>query len=99
MGAYQTLKTFFVYIVTNKHRTVFYTGFTGTIDLRMYQHKHKIFPGFTSQYNAHILVWYETFPNPNDGIVAEKRIKGWKREKKIALIRSKNPDFRDLTAE
>jgi putative endonuclease len=99
MNGYQASKTYFTYIVTNKYDTVLYTGFTGEINLRMYQHKYKIFPGFTAKYNAHKLVWYETFSDPNDGIAAEKRIKGWKRERKIALIKSKNPEFRDLMAD
>ncbi len=63
----------------------------------MFQHKNKIIKGFTSRYNINKLVYYDTFNTPLEAIVAEKKIKGWTRKKKIDLIKSMNPEFRDLS--
>lgn len=89
-------KTFYVYIATNKRNTVLYTGITSNLENRMWQHKNKIVKGFTSKYNVDKLVYYETFSNPSDAILAEKTIKGWVRQKKIDLIKKDNPEFRGL---
>lgn len=63
----------------------------------MFEHKNKIVKGFTEKYNVDKLVFYDTFDNPQEAIEAEKKIKGWLRIKKINLIKSKNPEFKDLT--
>ena len=76
---------YYVYILTNKNHTVLYTGVTGDIEKRIYEHKNKIVEGFTKKYNADKLVYYESFNNVIDAIEAEKTIKGWKRYKKINL--------------
>ncbi len=89
---------YFVYIMTNKSRTL-YAGVTNNLIRRVYEHKRKLVPGFTSKYNITRLVYYETFRNPYDAIVAEKRIKGWKREKKVKLIEETNPNWKDLSVE
>jgi putative endonuclease len=90
-------KYFHVYIMTNKRRGVLYTGFTGGLEARVYEHKHGVFPGFTRRYNLKKLVYYEQFDDPSDGIRREKQIKGWIRAKKIALIESMNPEWKDLS--
>ena len=90
-------KTYYVYIATNSRNTVLYTGVTSNLIGRIWQHKNKIIKGFTEKYNVCKLVYYESFNNPTDAIVAEKKIKGWVRKKKIELIKSKNPEFKDLS--
>lgn len=64
---------------------------------RLHQHKHRLLPGFTARYNIDQLLYYESFRYVNDAIGREKEIKGWRKEKKIALIRQFNPGFEDLT--
>ena len=64
---------------------------------RVCEHKAKAVPGFTAQYNCDRLVWHEAFSNANEAIAAEKRIKGWRRSKKVALIVQKNPSWSDLS--
>ena len=89
---------YFVYIMTNKSRTL-YTGVTNNLIRRVYEHKKKLVTGFTTKYNITRLIYYETFRNPYDAITAEKRIKGWKREKKVKLIEETNPNWKDLSVE
>jgi putative endonuclease len=62
----------------------------------VFQHKNKLAPGFTSRYNLARLVYYEEFVYPGAAINREKEIKGWRRNKKIQLIESMNPHWRDL---
>lgn len=64
-----------VYIMTNKSRTL-YTGVTNDLERRVYEHKHKLVPGFTSKYNITTPVWYETFEDVQQAIEGEKQIKG-----------------------
>jgi len=93
-------KRFFVYIMTNGPRShVLYTGITGKLMRRVFEHKHKVRAGFTSRYNLTRLVYYETFVYPDVAIAREKEIKGWRRSKKIGLIESMNPHWHDLAAE
>jgi len=88
-------KQFYVYIATNNSGTL-YTGVTNDLRRRIYEHKNKLIHGFTSRYNIDKLIFYETFNNPEEAISAEKKIKGWDRKKKIALIKTKNPKFKEL---
>ncbi|MDD2823335.1 MAG: GIY-YIG nuclease family protein [Candidatus Daviesbacteria bacterium] len=90
------MRSFFVYILTNKSNNVLYTGVTNNIQRRIHEHKIKLIPSFTHKYNLNKLVYYEEFTDVNDAISAEKRIKGWLRIKKIKLIESKNPNWDDL---
>jgi putative endonuclease len=92
------MKEYFVYIMTNKSRTL-YTGVTGNIEGRVYQHKHGQGSTFTSKYNIDQLVYYETFSNILDALTREKQIKGRLRVKKIASIESMNPGREDLSAD
>jgi putative endonuclease len=85
-----------VYIVSSRSG-VLYIGMTNNLERRMYEHKHKLIPGFTAKYNVNRLVYFEAFERPIDAIRAEKRIKGWTRAKKIALIESNNRQWKDLS--
>jgi len=90
------MKEYYVYIMTSKSRTL-YTGVTNNLEKRVNQHKRKIFKGFSEKYNINILVYYETYSDIMDAIAREKELKGWKRNKKIALIESLNPKWKDLS--
>ncbi|MFZ1929760.1 MAG: GIY-YIG nuclease family protein [Candidatus Sulfotelmatobacter sp.] len=90
-------RQFFVYIMTNGPKSaVLYAGVTGNLPHRVWQHKSKFIPGFTSRYNLIQLVYYERFCYPDAAIAREKEIKGWRRSKKIKLIESMNPHWEDL---
>ncbi len=91
-------KTYWVYIMTNKSRTL-YTGMTNDLARRVYEHKHKLVPGFTARYNMTKLVYYEVFDDVNAAISREKQIKGWLRIRKMRLIESANPAWKDLSEE
>ena len=91
-------KEYYVYIMTNKSRTL-YTGVTNNLMRRVHEHKNKLVPGFTSKYNIQFLVYYEAGNDINAAIAREKQIKGWLRSKKIALIDSMNPQWKDLSVE
>jgi putative endonuclease len=78
---------------------VLYTGVTNDIQRRVTQHREKQVPGFSSRYNVQELVYLEPFGDIRLAIAREKQIKGWLRVKKIALIESLNPGWRDLSAE
>ncbi len=92
-------KQFYVYIMTNRPRShVLYTGITGNLPRRVFEHKNKLVAGFTSRYNLTRLVYYESFAYPYAAIDREKEIKGWRRSKKIRLIESMNPHWYDLAA-
>ncbi|OGE14612.1 hypothetical protein A3F00_04325 [Candidatus Daviesbacteria bacterium RIFCSPHIGHO2_12_FULL_37_11] len=86
----------YIYIITNKVNTVFYTGVTNNLIKRVYQHRNKLGDGFTSKYNIDKLVYYEIFEDIEEAIKREKQIKNWHREWKLNLIKKSNPDFRDM---
>ena len=92
-------KHYYVYILTNKNDNVLYTGFTNNIYSRISQHKLKLIKGFSSKYNCNKLVYYEFFNDVKLAISREKEIKKWRREKKIDLINTLNPEWRDLSEE
>lgn len=90
-------RRFSVYIMTNRPRShTLYTGITGDLPRRVFQHKNKLIPGFTSRYNLTRLVYYEEFVYPDAAINREKEIKAWRRSKKTRLIESINPKWDDL---
>ena len=91
-----TMKQYYVYILTNKHNNVLYTGVTGNLFERVQQHKSKSIEGFTKRYNVTKLVYYEAFDDPSSAILREKQIKGGSRKKKIDLIESTNVEWKDL---
>jgi putative endonuclease len=84
--------------MTNKSRTL-YTGVTNDLMRRVYEHKNKLIKGFTSRYNIQYLVYYESTSNVYSALEREKQIKGWLRKKKIAVIDSVNPEWKDLSEE
>jgi putative endonuclease len=86
----------YTYILTNKRNTVLYTGVTSDLIKRIYEHKQKLVEGFTKKYNVDKLVYYDIFEDIENAIIREKQIKGWIRKKKIELIDSVNPDWKDL---
>ncbi len=90
------MREYYVYILTNESRTL-YTGVTNDLELRVYQHKQKLIPGFTAKYNISRLVYFETIQDVHAAIAREKQIKGWLRRKKVALIESMNPQWKDLS--
>ena len=86
---------YFVYILANESGTL-YTGMTNDLERRVHEHKHKLIRGFTKKYNITRLVYYEATPDVRDAISREKQVKSWARRKKLALIQSMNPKWRDL---
>jgi putative endonuclease len=92
------MKQCYVYIMSNKTKTL-YTSFTNDLHRRVCEHKQKAVKGFTNRYNITMLVYYEEHWEPSQGIEREKQIKGWLRSKKIELIESLNPDWKDLASD
>jgi putative endonuclease len=90
-------KTYFVYIMSNRSKTL-YTGITNSLVRRVHEYRLGIGSGFASKYKLDRLVYYERFEDVHRAIGREKQIKGWLRIKKIALIVSVNPAWRDLSA-
>jgi putative endonuclease len=86
---------YYVYIVTNRSGTL-YTGVTSDLKVRVYQHKKGMVEGFTKKYRINRLVYFEESPFINAALEREKEIKGWVRKKKIRLIESENPGWKDL---
>jgi putative endonuclease len=93
-----TPKTYFVYIMTNRSKTL-YTGVTNNLMRRVREHKTGTGSGFAAKYKLDHLVYFERFQDIRNAIEREKRIKCWLRIKKIALIVSVNPEWRDLSQE
>jgi len=89
---------YYVYILANASRRL-YVGVTNNLERRIYEHKHKLISGFTSEYNIHRLVYFETTIDISAAIAREKQIKGWLRSKKLALIGAENPIWNDLSAD
>lgn len=85
--------------MTNQNNTALYTGVTNDLRKRVYQHREKLVPGFTSRYNLTKLVYYEIFDNAYDAISREKQIKAGSRKKKIDLIYKINKNWEDLYSE
>jgi len=92
------MKSYWVYIMSGRTRTL-YVGVTNDIERRDYEHKHKSVPGFTSKYRLDRLVYFEQHVDIRDAIEREKQIKSWRREKKVALIESLNPRWKDLSLD
>ena len=88
-------RSYFVYLMSNESRML-YVGVTNDIHKRVFQHKSKLIPGFTQKYNLYKLVYFEEFDDIRAAIARERQIKGWLRSKKVALITSINPQWKDL---
>ena len=94
----RTPKTYFVYIMSNRSETL-YTGMTNSLMRRVREHKLGIGSVFSAKYKLDRLVYFERFEDVHNAIEREKEIKGWLPVKKIALIVSVNPAWRDLSLE
>lgn len=91
------MKPGFVYIITNKNNTTLYVGVTSNLASRIQQHKEKFYKNsFSARYNLNKLVYYETFQYIGKAIIREKQLKAGNRERKIKLIESINPKWKDL---
>ena len=89
---------YFVYIMTNKSGTL-YVGVTNDLERRISEHKNSLIEGFTKKYKINTLLYYEETNDVRAAIEREKQIKGWRREKKIALVESINPTWKDLSED
>jgi putative endonuclease len=89
----------YVYLMASRKAGTLYLGVTRDLVRRVYQHKAKATPGFTSRYAVDRLVWFEPYDDPATAISREKEVKKWRREWKIRLIEEANPDWRDLYAD
>jgi putative endonuclease len=86
-------------MMTNRSRTVLYTGVTNSLERRIWFHRNNTMKSFTKTYKVDRLVYYAQFDAPSDAIAREKEIKGWRREKKNQLVQTLNPKWRDLGLE
>ena len=88
-----------MYIITNKNKTVLYTGVTNDLERRMAEHIAGLVKGFAARYRLNRLLWFESCGDVIGAIAREKQIKGWLRSKKVALINSLNPGWKNLTTD
>lgn len=93
------MKTYYVYVMSNTHRTVLYIGMTNDLGRRVAEHKSGQGSAFASKYRTTDLVYYEEYGQVRDAIAREKQLKKWRREKKDCLIRQRNPELIDLADE
>jgi putative endonuclease len=89
-------KAGYVYILSNKHRTTFYIGVTNNLQRRVIEHRSGTGSKFTSKYNLVDLVYYERIFDIEKAIAREKQLKNWHRDWKLNLIKSVNPEMKDL---
>ncbi len=89
---------YYVYIMTNATRTL-YIGVTNDLLKRVYEHKGKLTGGFTKKYNVTWLAYYEVTTDGYTALTREKQLKKWSRGKKVALIQSINPRWKDLAQD
>lgn len=88
--------SYYVYLLASQRNGTLYLGVTRDLVRRVYQHKTKTTPGFTSRYDVAKLVWFEVCDDPTTAITREKELKKWKRAWKLRLIEESNPQWRDL---
>ena len=90
----------YIYIMTNKRKTVLYIGVTNNLVRRVYEHKkHLVENSFSDRYNLEYCIYYEEFPYFALAIKREKELKKWNRQKKEELINRKNPEWKELVTE
>ncbi len=92
------MRQYFVYIMTNQSGTL-HVGITNNLERRVYEHKNSLLDGFTKKYQINKLIYYEETNDVIAAITREKQIKGWIRKKKIDLIESINPSWKDLSED
>lgn len=95
----RTHNAYFVYMMTNISNTVIYTGVTNDLQRRLFEHRNGLGSSFAKTYRVSKLVYYEKYANPYDAISREKQLKAGPRKKKEALIRSWNPDWKDVCVD
>jgi putative endonuclease len=93
------VRPFFVYIVANAHDTVLYVGVTSNLKRRIEAHLQGKVGAFSQRYRCTKLVYFDETSDVHTALAREKQLKGWRREKKIALIARSNPEWRDLIAD
>ena len=89
-------RTYYTYIMASRSHTL-YIGMTSDLRRRVFQHKWREKDGFTARYNCDRLVWFQSFGEVSYAIQREKELKGWRRDRKIALIEQTNPTWQDLS--
>ena len=87
---------YYVYILTNRKNGTLYIGVTNNLIKRVFEHKNKVFKGFTEKYDINKLIYYECYDNIEYAIQREKRMKKWNRNWKIELIEKNNKEWKDL---
>jgi putative endonuclease len=92
------MSEYYIYIMSSESG-VLYTGVTNDLARRVFEHKKKMIKGFTSRYKVSQLVYFESTPDIDVAIAREKQIKGWGRIRKVQLINSVNPGWRDLSLD
>jgi len=90
---------YYTYILTNKKNDTLYIGVTNDLERRMFEHKHKLFDGFTKKYGLCRLAYLDQFQYVNDAIKREKQLKNWNRQWKIDLIEKDNKEWNDLSED
>ncbi|WP_306742164.1 GIY-YIG nuclease family protein [Marinifilum sp. D714] len=90
------MKRAYIYIMSNKNRTTLYIGVSSDLNRRIAEHSEGIGAKFTKRYNLTDLLYYEEFDDISEAIAREKQLKNWKREWKLNLIKSLNPELKDL---
>lgn len=93
------MKEFYIYILASRRNGTLYIGMTSNLKGRVWQHKNKIYEGFTKRYGVDKLVYYEVHLGPNEAIRREKNVKAWKRKWKLELIEKNNPNWIDLSKD
>ena len=88
---------YYVYLTASKKHGTLYLGVTNNLVRRIHEHKTKMVPGFTAQYDVARLVWFESYDDPTNAIAREKDIKKWRRDWKIRLIEQDNLEWQDLS--
>ena len=91
------MKRAYVYILSNKRNGTLYVGVTSNLVKRIFEHKEKVVSGFSAEYNLDLLVYYEERWSIEEAIQREKQLKAGNRKKKLSLIESINPDWKDLS--
>lgn len=85
-----------VYMTASRRHGTLYLGVTGNLSLRIWQHKNRVYRGFSAKYGVDRLVWYEAYDFIDEAITREKALKKWRRDWKLRLIEEMNPDWQDL---
>src|SRR5476651_79697 len=96
IGADMLFKQGFIYIMSNKYRTTTYIGVTSDLRVRVWQHVNGEGSAFVKKYRLYDLVYYERFERIGDAIDREKQLKNWHHDWKVNLIKSINPEMKDL---